>query len=671
MPRFPYNPFNSDTGFGKKFAEWLEAFRTNVGLDINEQKSRIDVQLNEVEQPSEILDMRVDEEGEIHAVARDRLISDFHKLDNKIFTLSDDVNTKFINVLSNLDDRGISIKKFNVVGDGSDETAAIDAAIDWAHIQNRKVKFIFPRGRYKYSGSRVIDATKVCFQAVGSVTFDVTGSVNVNSPFVFNFQNSLIEANEVNWGQFVFDGFDFRTTLSEDVLKQKDTVLFVFETPHQFGSLGDNTKKSSNMTFNNITGRYLPFFTTFGHSAYLIKFINTNVRLCRSHIKIFNPNEPGIINKTTSPNGRYHNDYGENIAFTGGQIGGAWETVIYNKLPLGSLNFSHMSIDYWYGGTFFVGGHNGSTKFSLCHIEAAHSPSSENNSYNKNNSSKKWWIEVDGSHKLDFLETLFYSGPFANRDTTDLESLVKSFSANTQVNFDHCEIMNMKFTKRELFSGPGEYHIGNNCKFLDSIPFFKNRSEGNDNLIFRQRYEDIHSIVELENVSAFYKSAAPKENLTNQWTNTTVKVEWDNTVKAFRLTRLSGDLAPSVYFSFPAGDRSGSYGSLMTTFDIRADGIVNGKIIVKLRGGKLMEKAFITNEVFTKFYEHDDSYTEFIRNLFPLSTVPTTFTTYTQTAANDFIRKVPRINNYIIEFDLSSLNVGESVYVRDIVAQIL
>lgn len=568
------------------------------------------------------------------------------------------------NLSKTVADKGLNIKDFNVKGDGTtDDTVAINSAIDWAYSQGKKVKFDFPAGTYKYTGSKIIDATKVCFEAKGTVTIDVTGSVSANLPYVFNFQNTRVDSNEINWTAPVFQGFNFRTTLDKTTLLTKSTVLFAFETPHQYAAVGDGSKNSAQMVFKNITGRWIPYFYTFGQSAYLLRFENVNHRLCRSVIKVFHPSaDQGVINKTLNNQNRYHSDYGENISFVGGMIGGSWETTIYNKLQAGSLNFEDVSVDYWTGGTFLTGGHNGKTNFSKGHVESAHNPSVSMNPYNVDAPSVKWWIDLQGSHKVNFFGTTFYGATAADRDTTDLQRLVNG-TANNAINFYGASFENMKFTEKQIANIDNCNVV--NCTFIDSIPFFKVLSTGNNNLVFNKKNDEITDVKTIDNVFCPYYASAGLTNLIDQWTNTSVKVEWDTTEKALKITKTGTAVAQIASITFPTPNDQRS--NLIYTFDVKANGTTTGNYIVKLRGGAITKKYGIDNTTLKSYYEYTD--VQYVRDLVPVTTVPTAYTTYSLTTMNSYISKVQRYKKYVIEVDISGLAVGDSIFVKNVIVQ--
>ncbi|MGI1812001.1 hypothetical protein [Priestia sp. TGN 0903] len=659
-----------------KFYNQFETFTENVEIKKCSEKKETNNFVESTPPASEVVDMGLNEDGIVCPSAGEEFLSN-HKISNNTPSNSYIIKPENIDSTNKLknefENQGINIYSYTFLVPGYqtlpreqwDWTDAINAAIDYAQAQTHKVKFEFPTGKYRYSGSKIIDATKVYFVANGSVTFDVTESVSMNAPYIFNFQNTKVNSNEMNWNHPVFDGFNFETTLSEEAVKSKNTVLFLFETPKELSSEGNNTHNSANVLLRNITGRLIPYFYLFGSSAFLIRIENLSHRLCKTVIKVLHPNDAGVLNTEPDSSGRINYDYGENITFIGGMIGGAWETCIYNKLQAGSLNFKDISIDYWYGGTFLTVGHNGVTNFETTHIEAAHNKASLNNEYNKSNPDIKWWISMEGSHMLNFSKVVFYAGNVVDRDTTDLESLIKSTSGSCQVNFSKVTFVNLKFTRSELIQGRAKYTL-KACGFTDSLPFFMNLSEKNDNLLFNRRYEDIQNIKGLPSVSCPYPVSAPLTNLTDQWTNSTVKVEWDNTEKAFKITKLNNNFIPTVTFSYNVTIASGV---MPITLDIKASGSVSGKITIKLRGGQLKEHLVLDGSLIKKYYENIISNTEYVTDIVPLSNVPLKWTSYFQTVANGYINKLPRLKSYIIEVDVKNLNDGEAIYVRNLIVQ--
>jgi hypothetical protein len=564
---------------------------------------------------------------------------------------------------SDIEDIGINVKrKFGVKSNGTDMTKEIDAAIDWAVQQPVRPKLIFPAGTYKYGGSKIIDGQKVCLEGRGRVILNVTDSVLANKPYIFNFQNTKVDSGEMNWTQPAFKGFHFITTLDKATLLTKDTVLFAFETPHEYAAAGNGTKNSSNLTFENISGRWVPYFFTFGQSAFLLRFKNVNFRLCRTIIKVFHPTaDQGVINKTQL-SGRYHIDYGENISFSGGQIGGAWETAIYNKLQAGSLNFEDVSIDYWTGGTFLTVGHNGKTNFVKGHVESAHNPSVSMNPYNMDAPNVNYWLEMLGSHKVNFFGTTFYAGTVNDRDTTDMKRLANG-TANNQLNFFGSSFENMKFTEKQLANFDNCNIV--NCTFIDSIPFFKTLSTGNNNLVFNKKNDEITDVKMLDNVFCPYYASAGLTNLTDQWTNSSVKVEWDDTEKAFKITKLGNAVSQIVAFSFSVPVNSDN--NLIYTFDIKANGATTGNYIVKLRGGQAGEKYGIDNGVLKSYREYTDL--QYIRDLVAATVVPSSYTTYSLTTMNSLVPKVQRYKKYLIEVDVNGLSIGNSLFIKNIIVQ--
>lgn len=80
--KWPY--IFSATQFMKDFYNQLKGLFADVGNDMQEQKNRVDNLIQNSPQPSELVDLRTDENGIVHPTARDRIISDKADLQENI-----------------------------------------------------------------------------------------------------------------------------------------------------------------------------------------------------------------------------------------------------------------------------------------------------------------------------------------------------------------------------------------------------------------------------------------------------------------------------------------------------------------------------------------------------------------------------------------------------------
>ncbi|QCS52389.1 glycosyl hydrolase family 28-related protein [Priestia flexa] len=125
MPRFPYNPFDSTTGFGRKFIQWINSVFNDVGSDLQENKSRVDNLIRNTPQPSETVDIRVDNDGVEFPTARDRINNDYNKNKQSVTELKTIVRDIVVN-----------IKDFGGREDLPDNAFALQSAIDYLANQN-------------------------------------------------------------------------------------------------------------------------------------------------------------------------------------------------------------------------------------------------------------------------------------------------------------------------------------------------------------------------------------------------------------------------------------------------------------------------------------------------------------------------------------------------------
>lgn len=142
MPKFPYNPFDSSVGFGRKFIQWINNMLKDVGSDLKENKARVDNLIRNTPQPSEVVDIRLDNDDVEHPTARDRLNSDYTKLNTQLGEKEKNLNSRRINVLF-----PPAPLLPAIVEEGIDTTERLQAIYDYAAINGYKEIF-HPSGKY-------------------------------------------------------------------------------------------------------------------------------------------------------------------------------------------------------------------------------------------------------------------------------------------------------------------------------------------------------------------------------------------------------------------------------------------------------------------------------------------------------------------------------------------
>jgi len=170
-----YNPFNSSTGFGRKFIIWLNDLVKQIWKDIDLQKKRIDEQLTSVEQPSEVADLRIDAEGKQYAVARERFDADQRRVGSlegfeDLNWIAESTVQAILDMREFMFQLAINVRMppYNAKGDGSDETAILQKALNDARDTGRPVYFP-PTFQDKYGVSALsLDYTN---QTIDSSTF--------------------------------------------------------------------------------------------------------------------------------------------------------------------------------------------------------------------------------------------------------------------------------------------------------------------------------------------------------------------------------------------------------------------------------------------------------------------------------------------------------------------
>ncbi|PKR82601.1 right-handed parallel beta-helix repeat-containing protein [Heyndrickxia camelliae] len=161
----------------------------DIDTRILEQKARVDEQIRSVPQPNEVVDIRIDHNGKVYSVAKDRIDAEQIKIENAYIakdgtvydSLKDrfDVNDDRLGVISTFKgtgrsltekiineftDRSINVKWFGAKGDGvTDDTSALQSAL------NESSNIYIPDGTYLISQSLVVKANTNIRMSINAV----------------------------------------------------------------------------------------------------------------------------------------------------------------------------------------------------------------------------------------------------------------------------------------------------------------------------------------------------------------------------------------------------------------------------------------------------------------------------------------------------------------------
>lgn len=87
MARYPYRILKN--AFDRVFRNDLNKNFKDIEADIKSQKNRVDNLINEVEQPSEVVDARVDADGHVYPVLKERLDTEQHNTETELLNHED------------------------------------------------------------------------------------------------------------------------------------------------------------------------------------------------------------------------------------------------------------------------------------------------------------------------------------------------------------------------------------------------------------------------------------------------------------------------------------------------------------------------------------------------------------------------------------------------------
>jgi uncharacterized protein YdcH (DUF465 family) len=153
---------------------------------INEQKARVDVQIQSVPQPYEVVDMRIDRNGTVYEVAKDRIDAEQLKIDN----LTNEINTAHTDILNN---------KYTSIKDRLDtEQQEIVNALKDANNNT----FISLSSRFNSIDSEISSITQNITSLQNSLTLKLDSSSYTGEDIVSKIQltpsNILISASKIN-----------------------------------------------------------------------------------------------------------------------------------------------------------------------------------------------------------------------------------------------------------------------------------------------------------------------------------------------------------------------------------------------------------------------------------------------------------------------------------------
>ncbi|WP_053073824.1 right-handed parallel beta-helix repeat-containing protein [Bacillus sp. LL01] len=142
---------NLGVAFNRLFRNDLNANFDEAKRELNVQKGRVDNLIVNAPQPSEVVDIRVDEDGVEHATARDRIASDGAKVAEQFADVGAQLEQNELQigvVATDLEQRSVNVKMLGAVGDEiADDTNAFQTAFNLAKVS--PIRVFVPKGRYK------------------------------------------------------------------------------------------------------------------------------------------------------------------------------------------------------------------------------------------------------------------------------------------------------------------------------------------------------------------------------------------------------------------------------------------------------------------------------------------------------------------------------------------
>ena len=222
-------------------------------------EKRWDLVVSETTTGAEIIESRVDLNGEIHPTIKKRIDSDYKKVKEAIEDLS------------------ISVKKFGAIGNHAiaDDTKAIQDTINHAtklaKMHHTRIMVYFPNGSYRVSSTIVVDASYVSLFSHGARIYYAK---NTDALFwITNHQDRAYKQNFRVLDGFYLEGYERGTA----------TALYFAGNRNEEGGVGKGPSHVKLYSLN-ISNFYKAI--DFGDNAYLIGFNDSDIYDCNLCINI-------------------------------------------------------------------------------------------------------------------------------------------------------------------------------------------------------------------------------------------------------------------------------------------------------------------------------------------------------------------------------------------------
>ncbi|WP_445506786.1 glycosyl hydrolase family 28-related protein [Niallia sp. 03190] len=315
MARWPYGPIGVATT--RAFRNLINKIFGDIEADMKEQKARVDNLLQNSEQASEVVDSRVDANGDTHAILKDRLDSDYTDVTSQLANKAQQTDLDLTN--ANLLTHGINalyppVPLVGAKGDGvTDDTSTIQALINFIEL-NRYSTLYCPGSLYLINGALVVksqitikgehisngfnDPNRLnqgtIFKGGGGSTNPVlTMDYSTNGTsgrFPFLLQDILFLGSD-NWNTMnnAVDraAFEVKQTMSYFVMERVYVSGFKRQ-GFKFNQAFDGTINDCRLLSCGTDGIYaaLDLMTDFGDSTNNLRFNNLQIEQCPFYMKL-------------------------------------------------------------------------------------------------------------------------------------------------------------------------------------------------------------------------------------------------------------------------------------------------------------------------------------------------------------------------------------------------